>query len=131
MTRILVVDDSVVLRRSICALLAQEFPGAIVGEAAAASPAYALVVEERWDLVLLDLSLPDRGGVALLRELRTLRPGLPVVVMSLHGEAEYRAPMRAAGTDCARAGAETTAAARARRATEFMSIVYRGPARGA
>jgi two-component system invasion response regulator UvrY len=97
MKRILVVDDSVVLRGSVCALLAQEFPGAIVGEAAAALPAFALVAEEHWDLVLLDLSLPDRGGVETLRELRTLRPNLPVVVMSLHAEAEYGAAMRAAG----------------------------------
>jgi chemotaxis response regulator CheB len=81
MKRILVVDDSVALRGSVCALLAQEFPGAIVGEAAAALPALALVAEEHWDLVLLDLSLPDRGGVETLRDLRTLRPNPPVVVM--------------------------------------------------
>ncbi len=97
MKRILVVDDSVALRGSVCALLAQEFPGAIVGEAAAALPAFALVAEEHWDLVLLDLSLPDRGGVETLRDLRALRPNLPVVVMSLHAEADYRAAMRAAG----------------------------------
>ena len=97
MKRILLVDDSAALRGSICALLAQEFPGAMVGEAAAASAALALLAEERWDLVLLDLSLPDRGGVETLRELRTLRPDLPVVVMSLHAEADYGAAMRAAG----------------------------------
>jgi two-component system, NarL family, invasion response regulator UvrY len=97
MTRILVVDDSFALRGSVCALLAAEFPGAIVGEAAAALPALALVAEEHWDLVLLDLSLPDRGGVEALRDLRTLRPDLPVVVMSLHAEAEYGAAIRAAG----------------------------------
>ena len=97
MKRILVVDDSVALRGSICALLASEFPGALVGQAAAATPAFALVAEEHWDLVLLDLSLPDRGGVETLRELRTLRPDLPVVIMSLHAEAEYGPAMRAAG----------------------------------
>jgi len=97
MKRILVVDDSVALRGSVRALLAQEFPGAIVGEATAALPAFALVAEEHWDLVLLDLSLPDRGGIETLRELRALRPSLPVVVMSLHAEAQYGAAMRAAG----------------------------------
>ena len=97
MKRILVVDDSVALRGSVCALLAEEFPEAIVGEAAAAVPAFALIAEERWDLVLLDLSLPDRGGVETLRDLRTLRPDLPVIVMSLHAETEYGAAIRAAG----------------------------------
>jgi two-component system, NarL family, invasion response regulator UvrY len=97
MTRILVVDDSVAMRGSVCALLAQELPGAFVGEAAGALPAFALIAEEPWDLVLLDLSLPDRSGVETLRELRTLRPDLPVVVMSLHAESEYGPTMRAAG----------------------------------
>ena len=113
MKRILVVDDSVALRGSLCALLAAEFPGALVGEAAAALPAYALVAEEQWDLVLLDLSLPDRGGIETLRHLRTLRPDLPVVIMSLHAEAEYGAAMRAAGAAdyiCKGSSAESIAA---------------------
>jgi two-component system invasion response regulator UvrY len=95
--RILLVDDSVALRSSLRALLAEEFPDAIVGEAAAALTAFALIAEEPWDLVLLDLSLPDRGAVETLRHLRMLCPELPVVVMSLHAEAEYRAAVCAAG----------------------------------
>ncbi len=72
-------------------------PGRSSAKRRARCPRCALVAEELWDLVLLDLSLPDRGGVETLRELRTLRPNLPVVVMSLHAEAEYGAAMRAAG----------------------------------
>jgi len=62
-----------------------------------AGGAFENVSDERWDLVMLDLSLPDRRGAATLRDIRAISPALPVVVMSLHPEAEYRAVLRAAG----------------------------------
>jgi signal transduction histidine kinase len=64
--------------------------------------------------VLLDLSLPDGKGVETLRDIRRLRPSLPVVVMSLHPEAEYGPAVRAAGAAAyltKGAGAATIAAA--------------------
>jgi DNA-binding NarL/FixJ family response regulator len=97
MTRILVIDDSDTLRRSVRAVLGESFPGVTIGEAAGAKAGLALAAGEPWDAVLLDLSLPDRSGVETLRELRRLRPALPVVVMSLHSEAEYGDAVRAAG----------------------------------
>jgi len=95
--RILVVDDSAAIRGSLRELLAAALPGVVVSEAGAAAPALAAIGQEPWDLVLLDLSLPDRRGVETLRDIRQLSPALPVVVMSLHPESEYRAAMRASG----------------------------------
>jgi two-component system invasion response regulator UvrY len=95
--RVLVVDDSEALRGSLRDVLIAMLPGVEVREAAAALPALAAIVRESWDLVMLDLSLPDRGGVETLRDIHLLRPELPVVVMSLHAEDQYRAAMRAAG----------------------------------
>jgi DNA-binding NarL/FixJ family response regulator len=97
MTRILLIDDSDTLRRSVRAVLDQSLPDVTVGEAAGALPGLALLESQPWDAVLLDLSLPDRGGLETLRDIRRLRPGLPVVVMSLHPEAEYGEAARAAG----------------------------------
>ena len=97
MKRILVVDDSEAIRGSLRELLAGELPGVVVSEAGAAAPALAAIGREPWDLVMLDLSLPDRRGVETLRDIRELSPALPVVVMSLHPEDEYRAAMRASG----------------------------------
>jgi DNA-binding NarL/FixJ family response regulator len=96
-SRILVVDDSAALRASLRELLGAAFPGAAIGEVAGASPALESIARDPWDLVLLDLSLPDRNGVEALREIRRAWPELPVVVMSLHAARDYRAAMLAAG----------------------------------
>ena len=97
MTRILLVDDHAEVRRAARAVLAGVIADLAVEEANSAASALALVAREAWDLVLLDLSLPDRGGLDTLREIRRLRPALPVVVMSFNPEVEYAAAARAAG----------------------------------
>jgi|GraSoiStandDraft_44_1057316.scaffolds.fasta_scaffold443412_2 two-component system, NarL family, invasion response regulator UvrY len=110
--RILVVDDSAAIRGSLLDLLRDALPGVEVGEAAAAAPALAAIRRESWDLVMLDLSLPDRRGVETLREIRAISPALPVVVMSLHPEEEYRAALRASGaTDYVSKGSSAPAIA--------------------
>jgi DNA-binding NarL/FixJ family response regulator len=97
MRRLLVVDDSGEVRRSVRGVLDTALGNLEIGEAAAAAEALALVEREPWDAVLLDLSLPDRRGMDALRDLVRLRPGLPILVMSLHPEAEYGPAVRAAG----------------------------------
>lgn len=95
--RLLLVDDSDEVRRTLRLLLAELFPGLVVVEAASGGEALARVAGAELDGVLLDLSLPDRSGIGVLRELRRSRPDLPVVVMSFHPESEYAAAARAAG----------------------------------
>jgi DNA-binding NarL/FixJ family response regulator len=97
MTRVLLVDDHDDMRRAVRSVLADAVTDVTVGEANTAAAALALVAREAWDLVLLDLSLPDRRGLDTLRELRRLRPTLPVLVMSFNPESEYAAASRAAG----------------------------------
>jgi two-component system, NarL family, invasion response regulator UvrY len=97
MTRILLVDDSDDVRRTVRAVLDGAVADPAIGEASDAAGALALLAREPWDVVLLDLSLPDRNGLETLRDMRRLRPALPVLVMSFHTEAEYAAAARAAG----------------------------------
>jgi DNA-binding NarL/FixJ family response regulator len=97
MTKVLVVDDSDAVRRSVHSVLADLLADADIGEAASAAAALARVDAEHWDLVLLDLSLPDRSGIDTLRAIHALRPALPVLVMSFHPEAAYGPAVRAAG----------------------------------
>jgi signal transduction histidine kinase len=95
---LLIVDDHAAVRRAVGEVLAEGLVGAAVGEAATGEEAARLVSREDWDLVVLDLSLGGgAGGLETLRELRRLRPALPVVVMSMHPEVQYGAAARAAG----------------------------------
>jgi two-component system, NarL family, invasion response regulator UvrY len=97
MTRVLLVDDCEEVRRSVRDVLVDALADLTIGEARGAVEALARLAEEPWDVVLLDLSLPDRRGMDALREIRRLRPGLPVLIMSFHPEAEYASAAHAAG----------------------------------
>lgn len=87
--KILIVDDHVVVRRGLKQMLADEFRGAVFGEAGTAAEAVKQAHAAKWDLVLLDLNLPGRDGLDVLVDLKTARPGLPVLVLSMHPEAEF------------------------------------------
>lgn len=87
--RILCVDDHAIFRQGVKQILAQYDRQAKIGEAATADAAMQLARETRWDLVILDLSLPDRSGLQVLTDLKREQPELPVIVLSMHAEDEY------------------------------------------
>lgn len=82
--RILVVDDHAVLREGLTAQINREPDLVVCGEAEDARKALSAVEELKPDLVLADITLPGRNGLELIRDIRTLRPGLPVLVLSMH-----------------------------------------------
>lgn len=87
--RILIVEDHVVVREGFRRLLSDAFPGSTFGEAGTAAAALSAACAEPWDVVLLDLSLPGRGGLEALKDIKKERPALPVVVMTMHAEEQY------------------------------------------
>jgi DNA-binding NarL/FixJ family response regulator len=87
--RILCVDDHAIFRQGVKQILLQHDRQTKIGEAATAEAAMQLAREARWDLVILDLSLPDRSGFQMLSDLKHEQPGLPLIVLSMHGEDEY------------------------------------------
>jgi DNA-binding NarL/FixJ family response regulator len=88
MIRILVVDDHALVRRGLIELLQRLPPsdGVQFGEAGTASEAIALAIGERWDVVLLDLGLPDRHGLEVLKEVHEAKPHLPVLILTMFPE---------------------------------------------
>jgi DNA-binding NarL/FixJ family response regulator len=89
MKNILILDDHEVVREGVKKIL-DEQPGAItVGEASTAPEALKLVREQDWDIVVLDLSLGDRNGLEVLKELKQIRPRLPVLILSMRSEQQY------------------------------------------
>lgn len=87
MRRILIVDDHEVVRAGVMRIVEQ--PGMVFGEASNAQRALELVRGEQWDLAVLDISLGDRSGLELLKELKQTRPRLQVLVLSMHSEEQY------------------------------------------
>ena len=86
MTRILVVDDHALVRRGLIELL-QSLPVNVeFGEAGTAADALSCALGETWGVVLLDLGLPDRHGLDVLRELHEARPHLPVLILTMFPE---------------------------------------------
>ena len=82
--RILIVDDHAVMREGLVAQINRE-PGLVVcGQAETVNEAVSAVEKLHPDLVLADITLPGRNGLELIRDLRTLRPELPVLVLSMH-----------------------------------------------
>ena|ERR1700682_2571069 len=89
MIRVLIADDHAILRRGLKEILARELEGAVCGEAKDAQQVLAKIQSEPWDLVILDLSMPGRSGLDVLRDIKGLRPKLPVLVLSMHPEDQY------------------------------------------
>lgn len=86
---ILIVDDHAVFRHGLKDVLAKHFPGAGFHEAATGQAAVEQVERAYWSIVVLDVTLPGRGGLDVLRELKQIRPALPVLMLSMHPEEQY------------------------------------------
>ena len=86
--RILIVDDHAMLRGGLRALLQQGFESVAFGEAQDGGQALAVLRSGRWDLIVLDVSLPGRNGLDLLKEVKSEWPRLPVLVLTGHREDE-------------------------------------------
>lgn len=97
MTRILVVDDHPLVRKGVIQVIVAELHGAVIGEASDAAEALAAVWNQPWDLILLDISLPGRSGIEVLKEIRDARPKVPVLVLSSHPESQFAVRVLRAG----------------------------------
>lgn len=89
MKRMLIVDDHGVLRDGVKRVFEKQPGTPTFGEASTVHEALRLVREQDWDVVLLDISLGDRSGLEVLKELKQIRPQLPVLILSMHSEGQF------------------------------------------
>jgi DNA-binding NarL/FixJ family response regulator len=87
--RVLIADDHAILRRGLKEILVRELPGVVCGEAKDAAELLARAQEAEWDLAILDITMPGRSGLDVLRDLKAARPKLPILVLSMHPEDQY------------------------------------------
>lgn len=87
--RILIADDHAIVRRGLEQLLQEAFADIHVGHAGDGDQALQMVMAEDWSLVLLDISMPGKNGIELLKQIKNRHPELPVLMLSMHPEDQY------------------------------------------
>jgi len=87
--RVLIADDHPVMRKGLRTILTDEIEGVVCAEASDGRETLDMVERGGWDLVILDISMPGQNGMETLKEVRRLRPKLPVLVASVHPEEQY------------------------------------------
>jgi two-component system invasion response regulator UvrY len=89
MIRVVIVDDHPIVRRGLRDLLNEQGDIEVVAEAGRPEEVSSLLATHPCDVVLLDISLPGRGGLELLADLLRETPGLRVLIVSTHAESQY------------------------------------------
>jgi DNA-binding NarL/FixJ family response regulator len=97
--KILIADDHPLFRRAVRQLLADAFADAEFGEAANAEEALQQIRQRDWQIVLLDVFMPGRSGLDILRDIRALKPCLPVLILTAYGENEFAVRVLESGAD--------------------------------
>lgn len=87
--RILIVDDHAIVREGLKQILAEVDDIEVAGEADCSSRALQMARREPWNLVLMDISMPDRSGLETLELLKKEHPGIKVLMLSMHRETQY------------------------------------------
>jgi two-component system, NarL family, invasion response regulator UvrY len=89
MKTILIVDDHAVVRQGLIRILAEAPEPLSAEEAGTAREAIGLITARAFDAVILDISMPDLNGLETLRAIKSLRPAVPVLILSVHPEEQY------------------------------------------
>ncbi len=97
MVKILIIDDHAVVRAGVQYFVADIPNMEIGGEAATVEEAIRLIRTQDWDVVLLDISMPDKSGIDALKQIKREKPDLPVLILSMHPEKRYAVQMLRAG----------------------------------
>lgn len=87
--KILIAEDHAIVRRGLKELLAEEFREVLFGEAQSEREALEALGQQKWDVLVLDISLGGRSGLEVLRELKARRVKVPVVVYTMHPEEQF------------------------------------------
>lgn len=89
MINVLIADDHDIVREGVKQIVADTTDIVVGGEARTGNEVIAEVRGRKWDVVILDLNLPDRAGLEVLSQLRSMAPHLPVLVFSMHRQPSY------------------------------------------
>jgi len=97
MLRILIADDHEVVRKGLMKVLAEILQPTKVDEARNGQEAMSKVLKSEYDLVVLDIKMPGKGGLDVLKEIKQHKPKLPVLILSMHPEEQFAVRAMRAG----------------------------------
>ena len=86
---ILIADDHAIIREGVRKIISDTSDLRVAGEASNGHDVLQMVQARNWDAVLLDMSMPGRNGIELIKLLKAQRPQLPILVFSMHAEEQY------------------------------------------
>lgn len=97
MLRVVVVDDHPVVREGLKRIISESNELSVAAEASDGEEALQTIRNQPCDVVLLDISLPKKSGLEVLKHVRAEQPRLPILILSMHSEDEYAVRMLRAG----------------------------------
>ena len=97
MAKILIVDDHRLIREGLKEIISGETDLAVVAEAGTGREAIQLAQKNDCDIVLLDINMPEGGGLEVLKQLKSFKPDVAVLVLSMHSESQYAIRFMRAG----------------------------------
>lgn len=97
--KILIADDHAIVRKGLIQILLEEFPSAEIKEVANSSEVFSALKEKTWDVILLDISMPGKSGMEILKQIRAEGIKSPVLMLSMHPEDQYAIRVLKAGAD--------------------------------
>src|SRR5688572_11425150 len=95
--RIMLVDDHPIVRRGLRDILVDAFTDATIEEVGSGTEAIAIARAQHWDVVVLDLTLPDCSGLEVLKRVREAQNRVPVLILSMHAAEQFARRAIAAG----------------------------------
>jgi two-component system invasion response regulator UvrY len=94
---ILIADDHAIVRKGLVELLREEFSNAVITEAVNSGEVFGKIKNKIWDIIMLDISMPGRNGIDILKQLRTDGIKAPILILSIHPEEQYAIRVLKAG----------------------------------
>lgn len=89
MIRILIADDHAIVRKGLKQILKEEYPFAEMEETGDADELVKLAMQKKWDIIISDISMPGRGGLDALQQIKEIQPEVPILILSMHPEDQY------------------------------------------
>jgi two-component system invasion response regulator UvrY len=87
--KFLIADDHAIVRKGLTQILKEAFPEAEVTEVANSNEVFEELLKHTWDVILLDISMPGRNGIEVLKQIRANGLKVPILMLSIHSEEQY------------------------------------------